>query len=99
MSGRAASGPAAMVWGVAALLALLHWDFWFWDDRTLLFGFLPVGLAYQAAYSLAAVALWIVAVRWAWPSQLEAWASAEVPPDAMPAPLPGTKARLPESSH
>ncbi len=30
------------------VLGLLHQDFWFWDDPTLIFGFLPVGLAYHA---------------------------------------------------
>ena len=29
------------------VLALIHQDFWLWDDGTLLFGFLPIGLAYH----------------------------------------------------
>ncbi len=52
-------------------VALLHQDFWFWKDRSLLLGFLPVGLAYHMGYSvLAAATLWAL-VRWAWPSHLE----------------------------
>ena len=40
---------------VAALYAL-HQDFWFWREaRPLVFGFLPIGLFYHAAYTLAIV--------------------------------------------
>ena len=56
--------------GLAAF-ALLHQDFWLWADSRLAFGFLPSGLAYHAAYSLATVALWALAVRYAWPSELD----------------------------
>jgi hypothetical protein len=55
-----------------ALLYALHQDFWFWRTaHPLVFGFLPVGLAYHAAYTLAAAALMAVLVRTAWPSHLE----------------------------
>jgi len=40
-------------------------------DRTLVFGFLPIGLAYHVGYSLAAAALMAVMVRFAWPGHLE----------------------------
>lgn len=61
--------------GAAAALWLLHQDFWFWNAaRPLVFGFLPVGLFYHAAYSLAAAALMWALVRFAWPAQLEAGA-------------------------
>ena len=55
-----------------ALLYVLHQDFWFWDDaRPLVFGFLPIGLFYHAAFTLAtAGVLWLL-VRVAWPSHLE----------------------------
>lgn len=49
-------------WLVFWLLIVLHHDWWFWSDGRLLFGTLPVGLAYQAAVSLAAAALWAWAV-------------------------------------
>ncbi len=62
------------VWVLVAVLAVLHYDFWYWDDRTLVFGFLPIGLAYHALYSLAAGLVWYLAVRFAWPEELEAWA-------------------------
>jgi len=56
---------------VVVAVLLLHQDFWLWSDRTLLLGFLPVGLAYHLGYSvLAAATLWLL-VRFAWPGHLE----------------------------
>lgn len=75
MTGLCRNKPACAVWCGAAVLAVLHQDFWLWDDRSLAFGFLPVGLAYHAAFSLAAALLWTAAVRFAWPDAIEAWAS------------------------
>jgi len=51
---------------------LLHQDFWNWKTATpLVFGFLPIGLAYHAAYSiLASVMMWIL-VKLAWPRELD----------------------------
>ena len=50
----------------------LHQDVWFWrQSQPLVFGVLPVGLAYHAAYTLAVSALMAVLVRTAWPSHLE----------------------------
>ena len=68
------------------LLALIHQDFWLWDDPTLLFGFLPIGLAYHAFYSLLAALVWYLAVKHAWPADVESFAIAdseqpEVPPE------------------
>jgi hypothetical protein len=58
---------------MAAALYALHQDFWFWRDaRPLVFGFLPIGLFYHAAYTVAFSALMWVLVRTHWPSQLEA---------------------------
>ena len=56
-------------WAIVALLLLtaLHQDLWFWSDSSLVFGFLPVGLAYHAGVSLAATALWFAVARSAWP--------------------------------
>ena len=63
-----------IVAGAVVVLAILHQDFWFWDDRTLVLGFLPIGLAYHALYSIAAATLWAAAVRLAWPTRIEQWA-------------------------
>lgn len=48
------------------LLGALHQDFWLWSDATLLFGFVPYGLAYHVAFSLVTAGLWVVVVRSAW---------------------------------
>ena len=59
---------------VVAVVALygLHQDIWFWRTaRPLVFGFLPIGLAYHAAYCLAAALLMWALTRFAWPSHLE----------------------------
>ena len=51
---------------------LLHQDVWFWRTaRPLIFGFLPVGLAYHASYCLAAAALMWGLTRVAWPAHLD----------------------------
>jgi hypothetical protein len=59
---------------VAAVIVLyvLHQDFWFWHEaRPLVFGFLPIGLFYHAAFTIvSAGALWLL-VAFAWPSHLE----------------------------
>ncbi len=55
-------------------LAILHQDFWNWDNKNLVFGFMPVGLAYHAAYSLVVAVFWAVAIKVAWPHELEEWA-------------------------
>jgi hypothetical protein len=56
-----------LFWVAFVALLVLHHDFWFWDDGRLIFGFLPVGLGYQALISLAAAGLWAVAVLRVWP--------------------------------
>lgn len=57
---------------VVAALYLLHQDVWFWDQaRPLLFGFLPVGLAYHAGYCLTVSLLMWTLTRVAWPAHLE----------------------------
>ena len=53
-------------------LYLLHQDVWLWRSaRPLLFGFLPVGLAWHGAYCVAVSLLMIWLTRVAWPSHLE----------------------------
>jgi hypothetical protein len=56
-----------IVFGLAIVLAALHQDFWFWSDKTLVFGFMPIGLAYHACFSIAAAAVWALAIKFAWP--------------------------------
>lgn len=53
---------------LTAALFVLHQDVWNWGEvRPLLFGFLPPGLWYHAAYTLAAAGLMAALVRWCWP--------------------------------
>ncbi len=61
---------------LTALLLLvffaLHQDLWLWRaSRPLVFGILPAGLAYHAAYTLAVSVVMAILVRRAWPSHLE----------------------------
>lgn len=55
-----------------AAVYVLHQDVWFWREaRPLVFGFLPIGLAYHAAYCLAVAAVMWGLTRSAWPTHLE----------------------------
>ena len=60
-----------------AAFALLHQDFWLWNDARLVLGFLPSGLVYHAGYSLATAVLWALAIRHVWPGDLRVDATAE----------------------
>ena len=61
---------------------ILHQDFWNWKKSTpLVFGVLPIGLAYHAAYSRLASITMAILVRFAWPTHLETVES-EVKPAA-----------------
>ena len=57
---------------ILAVLYVLHQDFWFWTDaRPLVFGVMPIGLFYHAAYTVATSFALLVLVRTLWPSDLE----------------------------
>jgi len=57
---------------VTLVVYALHQDFWFWRSaRPLVFGFMPVGLFYHAAYTIASAALLWLLVRRHWPAHLE----------------------------
>ena len=54
------------------LLYVLHQDVWFWRQaRPLVFGMLPIGLAYHAAFTIVTSAVLILLVRLCWPSGLD----------------------------
>ena len=57
---------------VVAAMYVLHQDFWFWRSaRPLVFGFLPIGLFYHAAFTVGcALVMWLLVAR-AWPEHLE----------------------------
>ena len=64
----------ALVWGLFLLLFLVHQDFWLWADDSLVFGFMPIGLAYHALFSIGCAYLGWLAIKMAWPHDLEAFA-------------------------
>ena len=60
------------------VVILLHQDFWLWTNKSLVFGFLPIGLAYHVGYSvLASLAMWAL-VHFAWPKHLEDFETADL---------------------
>ena len=71
-----ASTKRKLVWTFIAVLGVVHYDFWFWSDDSLVFGFMPIGLFYQALISLFAGVAWALVVKHAWPTWVEEWASA-----------------------
>lgn len=55
-----------------AAVYVLHQDFWNWRaSHPLIFGFLPIGLAYHAGYSILAATMMAILVKAAWPKHLE----------------------------
>lgn len=59
---------------IFVVLAVLHQDAWNWSSTYLVFGFMPLGLAYHALYSLTAALFWGIVIKFAWPEDLEKWA-------------------------
>ena len=57
-------------------LFVLHQDWWWWANGDLVFGFMPIGLAYHTLFSILAGVVWALAVKFAWPGDIEAWADA-----------------------
>ncbi len=72
------------LYALLLVLFLVHQDFWLWDDSTLLLGFLPLGLAYHAAFCVATSLLMYLLVLYCWPHEAEAFAEGE--PNAGPDP-------------
>ena len=65
------------VWGFVVALLVLRFDWWFWSDDTIVAGFLPIGLLYQALIAIGAGLAWALILRFAWPTRLEEWANEE----------------------
>ena len=60
------------VYLLAVGLFIMHQDFWYFSEvKPLVFGILPIGLAYHAAYSCACAVLMFLLVCFAWPKHLE----------------------------
>lgn len=56
------------IWAGFVLLLVLHQDFWWKDDPTLVFGFLPVSLAYQIVWTLLVALAWFLVAKYCWPA-------------------------------
>jgi hypothetical protein len=57
-----------IIWVGVITLIVLRQDLWFWNDPSLVFGILPIGLAWQILISIAAAILWFAATKIAWPA-------------------------------
>ncbi|TWT87440.1 hypothetical protein Mal64_29790 [Pseudobythopirellula maris] len=60
-----------VVWGLVLLLLVLHQDIWFWNDGTLVFGFMPIALFFHACISIAASVTWFMATKFCWPTGVD----------------------------
>jgi len=57
-------------WILLLILIVLQQDYWNWDRRELLFGFVPHALAYHAVLCLVTAMFWIFVVNFFWPKEL-----------------------------
>lgn len=65
-------GKTLLITVLVLAIYVLHQDFWNWKNaEPLVFGFLPIGLAYHAGYSIVCAVLMGILVRLAWPKHLE----------------------------
>ncbi len=64
-----------LVIGLAIAMLILHQDSWLWDNTSMVFGFMPVGLFYHACFSIAVAVLAVLAIKFIWPHKLERWAT------------------------
>jgi hypothetical protein len=53
------------------LLFVLHQDFWWRSDPSLVFGILPVSLAYHVVWTLLIAAGWFLVTKFCWPHELD----------------------------
>ena len=61
-----------LVYGIVVLLMVLHHDYWNWHTHEpLLFGFVPIGLAWHMGISIGAGLVWALAVAFAWPRDVD----------------------------
>ena len=68
MSAPKSNTARKLVWAAVIALIVLHQDFWIWDTyRPLVFGFMPIGLAYHVALSLVASVVWFLATKHCFP--------------------------------
>ncbi|MGE3182492.1 MAG: DUF3311 domain-containing protein [Phycisphaerae bacterium] len=62
----------AIVALLLVLLMVLHHDVWNWKTHEpLIFGFVPIGLAWHMGISLGAGLVWFLAVKFCWPQDVD----------------------------
>ena len=59
-----------VVYGLLLLLYVLHTDVWYWTDPRIVLG-LPIGVTYHLLWTLLVSGAFWLAVRYAWPSEIE----------------------------
>jgi len=59
-----------VVYGLLLLLYVLHTDVWYWNDPRIAMG-LPIGVTYHVVWTVLVSAAFWLAVRYAWPAELE----------------------------
>jgi len=58
-----------IVWVLIAVLLIAHQDNFLWRNDTMVWGFMPIGLAYHAGISIAASVAWFLATQFCWPAE------------------------------
>ena len=53
------------------IMLVLHQDFWWWSNDSLILGFMPVGLAFHALFSIMCAVLGWFAIMTIWPHELD----------------------------
>ena len=53
------------------VLVVAHQDIFNWGDSRLVLGCLPVGFAYHVAYTLVTALMWALAIKVAWPADVD----------------------------
>lgn len=61
------------------VLLVLHQDFWWWGNDMLVFGILPIGLAFHALFSIACAGLGGLAISTIWPGEIDEAESSDLP--------------------
>ena len=88
-----AATRSKLAWSFVVVLGVVHYDFWYWSDGSLVLGFMPIGLFFHALISVLAGLAWFLVVQHAWPAHVEDWASTtEADPADEPAGTEGEQA-------
>lgn len=66
----------ALIVAFFILLFILHQDFWWKNDATLVLGVLPISLAYHVGWTLLVAFGWFLVAKYCWPKGLDEVATA-----------------------